>query len=86
MIIDVRSDTLTLPNDEMKHEMIIAPLGDDVFGEDPTVIGLLKTINIKYLNLRKPLSLSELTPRKISIKRVPGISMLRDSGNCDIIA
>lgn len=35
--IDFRSDTVTLPTDEMKEVMLQAPLGDDVYGEDPTV-------------------------------------------------
>jgi threonine aldolase len=35
--IDFRSDTVTLPTDEMKAAMFEAPLGDDVFGEDPTI-------------------------------------------------
>jgi threonine aldolase len=35
--IDLRSDTVTLPNTEMKNAMINAELGDDVYGEDPTV-------------------------------------------------
>jgi threonine aldolase len=37
MPIDLRSDTVTLPTDEMRRAMATAPLGDDVFGEDPTV-------------------------------------------------
>ncbi len=36
-IIDLRSDTVTLPTDEMREAMCNAVLGDDVFGEDPTV-------------------------------------------------
>ena len=36
-IIDLRSDTVTLPSDEMKKAILSANLGDDVFGEDPTV-------------------------------------------------
>lgn len=36
-IIDLRSDTITLPTDEMRRAMYEAELGDDVFGEDPTV-------------------------------------------------
>jgi threonine aldolase len=36
-IIDVRSDTVTRPSDSMLEAMYKAPLGDDVFGEDPTV-------------------------------------------------
>ncbi len=35
--IDLRSDTVTLPSDEMREAMCSAPLGDDVFGDDPTV-------------------------------------------------
>lgn len=35
--VDLRSDTLTLPTPEMKEAMLNAGLGDDVFGEDPTV-------------------------------------------------
>lgn len=37
MIIDLRSDTVTLPSAEMKNAMVNARLGDDVFMEDPTV-------------------------------------------------
>lgn len=36
-MIELRSDTFTLPNDEMLHAMTQAALGDDVYGEDPTV-------------------------------------------------
>src|SRR3990172_9142156 len=35
--IDLRSDTITLPSPEMRQAMASAELGDDVFGEDPTV-------------------------------------------------
>ena len=37
MIIDLRSDTVTIPTSEMKKAMFNAPVGDDVFGDDPTV-------------------------------------------------
>ena len=36
-IVDFRSDTVTLPTDEMLDAMRTAPLGDDVYHEDPTV-------------------------------------------------
>ncbi|MFA6232914.1 MAG: GntG family PLP-dependent aldolase [Bacteroidota bacterium] len=36
-IIDLRSDTVTRPTAAMKIAMCEAPLGDDVYGEDPTV-------------------------------------------------
>ena len=35
--IDLRSDTVTLPTPAMREAMAKAPLGDDVYGEDPTV-------------------------------------------------
>ena len=35
-VIDLRSDTVTLPTPEMLEAMKNAELGDDVFGEDPT--------------------------------------------------
>ena len=35
--IDLRSDTVTQPTAAMRAAMALAPLGDDVYGEDPTV-------------------------------------------------
>jgi threonine aldolase len=35
--IDLRSDTVTMPTPEMRQAMATAPLGDDVFGDDPMV-------------------------------------------------
>ena len=35
--IDLRSDTVTKPTDEMREAMARAEVGDDVYGEDPTV-------------------------------------------------
>ena len=35
--VDLRSDTVTLPSPAMREAMHHAELGDDVFGEDPTV-------------------------------------------------
>jgi threonine aldolase len=37
MPIDLRSDTVTLPSPAMRAAMAAADLGDDVFGEDPTI-------------------------------------------------
>ena len=39
-MIDLRSDTLTRPTDEMRLAMARAEVGDDVYGEDPTVARL----------------------------------------------
>lgn len=38
--IDMRSDTVTQPTEGMRAAMAAAELGDDVFGDDPTVIRL----------------------------------------------
>lgn len=35
--IDLRSDTVTWPTEKMRHAMANAVVGDDVYGEDPTV-------------------------------------------------
>jgi threonine aldolase len=41
-IIDLRSDTVTRPTDEMRAAMAAAEVGDDVYGEDPTINALEK--------------------------------------------
>lgn len=41
-MIDLRSDTVTKPTKEMKNFMFEAPVGDDVFCEDPTINELEK--------------------------------------------
>ncbi|HOB12037.1 MAG TPA: low-specificity L-threonine aldolase [Syntrophomonadaceae bacterium] len=40
--IDLRSDTVTQPTDEMREAMRAAAVGDDVYGEDPTIQELEK--------------------------------------------
>jgi threonine aldolase len=39
-VIDLRSDTVTRPTDAMRAAMAAAEVGDDVYGEDPTVAAL----------------------------------------------
>src|SRR5213082_2982610 len=36
-VVDLRSDTVTRPTPEMREAMAKAEVGDDVYGEDPTV-------------------------------------------------
>ena len=43
-VIDLRSDTVTQPSAGMRAAMALAPLGDDVYGEDPTVNQLEATL------------------------------------------
>jgi threonine aldolase len=38
--VDLRSDTVTQPTPAMREAMLAAPLGDDVFGDDPSVNAL----------------------------------------------
>ena len=39
-MVDLRSDTVTRPTPEMRRAMADAEVGDDVYGEDPTVNAL----------------------------------------------
>jgi threonine aldolase len=41
-VIDLRSDTVAMPSQQMRQAMVTAPLGDDVFGDDPTTNKLLE--------------------------------------------
>jgi len=43
-VIDLRSDTLTRPTEAMRAAMARAEVGDDVYGEDPTVIALQERV------------------------------------------
>ena len=42
--IDLRSDTVTQPTPTMREAMANAPVGDDVYGEDPTVLELERRV------------------------------------------
>ena len=44
MIVDLRSDTVTRPTPAMREAMHRAELGDDVFGDDPTVNALQRRV------------------------------------------
>lgn len=39
VVVDLRSDTVTLPSKGMREAIANAALGDDIFGEDPTTNG-----------------------------------------------
>lgn len=43
-VVDLRSDTVTQPTSAMREAMMAAPLGDDVFGDDPTVNALQERV------------------------------------------
>lgn len=44
VVVDLRSDTLTMPSQEMRDAIASAQVGDDVYGEDPAVQGNQKSI------------------------------------------
>ena len=44
MEVDLRSDTVTKPTRGMRETIVAARVGDDVFGEDPTVMNLEKRV------------------------------------------
>ena len=43
-VVDLRSDTVTQPTEGMRQAMMAAELGDDVLGDDPTVIALQERV------------------------------------------
>jgi len=47
-LIDYRSDTVTQPSAGMKQAMIEAVVGDDVYGEDPTIIELQERLATEF--------------------------------------
>src|ERR1700722_10235250 len=44
ILVDLRSDTLTKPSPGMRQAMVEAEVGDDVYGEDPTVNALEREV------------------------------------------
>lgn len=44
-MIDLRSDTVTKPSEQMRAVMAAAPVGDDVYGEDPTINSLEERVS-----------------------------------------
>src|SRR5215216_6506346 len=47
-MIDLRSDTVTRPSAGMRQAMARAEVGDDVFGDDPTVIRLQRAMAERF--------------------------------------
>ena len=81
MIIDLRSDTVTKPSKGMLEAMFNAAVGDDVFGEDPTVIKLEKKI-AKLFNKESALFCPSGTMTNqiaIKVQTQPGDELLCDA-------
>ncbi len=47
-VIDLRSDTITRPTDGMRRAMAAAEVGDDVYGEDPTINALEEEVADRF--------------------------------------
>jgi threonine aldolase len=81
MVIDYRSDTVTKPTPAMKEAMFAAPVGDDVFGEDPS-INELETLSARMFGMEAALYCPSGTmTNQIAIKchTVPGDEVICDA-------
>lgn len=81
MIIDYRSDTLTKPTKGMLDAMHTAKVGDDVFGEDPTV-NELERYSAEFFNMESALFCASGTmTNQIAIKchTQPGDEVICDN-------
>jgi threonine aldolase len=47
-MIDLRSDTVTKPSEQMRAVIAAAPVGDDVYGEDPTINSLEERVSALF--------------------------------------
>ena len=93
-LIDLRSDTVTKPNENMRAAMANAEVGDDVYGEDPTVNRLerraaeLKKTTELLAEERQELAdrIREIMPELQEIQRninreVPSVQTVRGNTN-----
>ena len=69
--VDLRSDTLTLPSPGMRKAMYEARLGDDVYGEDPTVNDLQDYA--AALSTKKLLYSRQAAPSRICWRFLPTV-------------
>ena len=51
--VELRSDTFTKPNQEMREVIANADVGDDVFAEDPTINKLQEMVPIFWVKKRR---------------------------------
>ena len=81
-LIDLRSDTVTQPTADMRRAMFAATVGDDVFGEDPTVNALQEKA-ARLLNKEAALFVASGTmANQLSIKAhtQPGDEVIIEAG------
>ena len=81
--VEFRSDTFTLPTQAMKEVMLAAPLGDDVFGEDPS-INQLQNFAADYFGMEAALFAPSGTMTNqiaINVHTQPGDEVICDEGS-----
>lgn len=78
MSIDLRSDTVTRPTHAMLEAMMRAPVGDDVYGEDPTVNALQEHVAALFGKEAALFTPTGVLANQIAIKAwtVPGDEVL----------
>lgn len=82
-LIDLRSDTVTRPTKGMLEAMLSAKVGDDVFGDDPTVIELERKAAIMFGKDAALFCPSGTMTNQIAIKvhTQPGDEVICDEGS-----
>ena len=81
-VVDLRSDTLTRPTEGMRRAMAAAEVGDDVYGEDPTVNALQDRVADLFGHEAALLVPSGTMGNQIGIRLLvpPGQELLCDAG------
>lgn len=80
-MIDLRSDTVTQPSQEMREAMFRAPVGDDVYGDDPTVKSLEERVAAMFGHEAALFSPSGSMANQLAIRELvkPGEELLTES-------
>jgi len=81
-MIDLRSDTVTKPTPEMRRAMAEAEVGDDVFGEDPTV-SELERATAEVLGMEAAMFVPSATMANqlaVRLHTVPGDEVILEAG------
>lgn len=81
-VVDLRSDTLTRPTEGMRRAMAAAEVGDDVYGEDPTVNALQQRVADLFGHQAALLVPSGTMGNQLGVRLLvrPGQELLCDAG------
>ena len=80
-MIDLRSDTVTQPTEAMREAMLRAPVGDDVYGDDPTVNSLEERVASMFGHEAALFAPSGSMANQLAIRELvkPGEELLTES-------